>query len=101
MYATPALSQLEDFRVRLSELQFMDSLERAKAARLLYDPLHAAIAAVRDEAVCQALLETVPTAAGPRRRTHRMVAQALGLAPTAVNAIVTRHRSWLRNVARS
>lgn len=100
IYETPALNQLEGFRVRLGELQFMDPMERAIAARDLYDPLRAAIAAVRDEAVCEALLETVATPDGRRRRSHRMAAEELGLEVATVNSIVTRHRNWLRNVAR-
>lgn len=97
---TPALDQLGGFIVRLSELRKMNPLDRAAAARDLYDPLRAAIAAVRDEAVCEALLETVDTPDGRRRRSHRMAAEELGLEVATVNSIVTRHRNWLRNVAR-
>lgn len=96
MSATPALDQLVELTAELDRLHDLDPIERALAARDLYGRVHAAVAAVRDEAVCCALLEVVDGPRGPRRRTYRLVADELGMEVTGINSVVTRYRNWVK-----
>lgn len=86
----PALAELDQLLADLGQLRGLEPLERARRAREMDTRVRGVVGRVGDEAVWQATNELV----GTRRRSHKDVAEGLGVTPFRVSNAVSAYRRW-------
>ena len=82
------LTTLDELITILSTLPGLPPIERARTVRSLAQKSRAILGDVGEQAIFEAVHEMV----GTHKRSHREVAQELGVVPATVNEAVVRYR---------
>jgi len=81
-------ANLDELIALLRSLSKRPPIERARLVRSIPNAARAILGDVGEQAIFEAVHETV----GVHKRTHREIAEALGVTPATINEAVTRYR---------